>query len=266
LVFIASIGVAAEQVPYAPTSIEELPVAIFGEGTEPVGTYVNYFEPESGTRGYLSVPDGSGPFPSVILIHGWTGPIKRYAQLADNFAAEGYVALVADLYSGRIGASVDENRSLMLEMEADQAGIIRNLDAAAAFLRNRSDVSGKVATIGWCMGGGVALSYALGGDHHDATAIFYGRMVEDPDVLRALDHEIYGTFARDDQSVPLANVEAFVKALRVAGIPNDIHIYNDVEHAFWQFVEKDPEVNTGPALDAWRRLKSYLVRTIGNNN
>ncbi len=266
LVIITSFGVAAEQVPYAPTSIEELPSAIFGVGAEPVGTYLNYFESDSGTRGYLSVPQGDGPFPAVVLIHGWTGPIKRYAQLADNFAAEGYVALVADLYAGRVGETIDENRALMFEMEADQAGIIRNLDAAAAFLRNRSDVSGKIATIGWCMGGGVALSYALGGEHHEATAIFYGRMVEDPDILRTLDHEIYGTFARNDQSVPLANVEAFIKALRVAGIPNDIHIYNDVEHAFWQFVEKDPEVNTGPALDAWQRLKSYLDRTVGSND
>jgi carboxymethylenebutenolidase len=255
---------ADHSVPYAPTSIEELPAAIFGKGGEPLGDYLNYFEPASGTRAYLSVPEGEGPFPSVILIHGWTGPIERYAQLADNFAAEGYVALVADLYSGRIGGSIDENRALMLEMESNQDRIIRNLDAAAKFLRSRTDVSGKIATIGWCMGGGVALSYALGGEHHEATAIFYGRMVENPDILRALDHEIYGTFARDDQSVPLENVQAFVSALRASGIPNDIHIYDEVEHAFWQFVEKDPVVNTEPALDAWQRLKAYLSRTIGN--
>jgi carboxymethylenebutenolidase len=255
---------AAEQrVPFAPTSIEELPAAIFGEGTQPVGAYLNYFEKDSGTRGYLSVPEGNGPFPSVILIHGWTGPIERYAQLADNFAAEGYVALVADLYSGRVGTSVETNRALMLETESDQGKIISNLDAAATFLRNRPDVSGKVATIGWCFGGAVALSYALGGEYHEATAIFYGRLVEDPEVLRSLNHEIYGTFARADQSVPLENVEAFIKALRATGIPNDIHIYDEVKHAFWQFVEEDPDVNTGPALDAWRRLKAYLARTIG---
>jgi carboxymethylenebutenolidase len=255
-----------QRVPFAPTSIEELPSAIFGEGTDPLGEYVNYFANDSETRGYLAVPEGEGPFPAVILIHGWTGVLDRYAYLADNFAAEGYVALAADLYSGRIGTTIEEKRALMLEIEADQGRIIQNLNAAAEFLKSRPDVSGKIATIGWCMGGAVALSYALGGEHHDATAIFYGRLVEDPEVLRTITHEIYGTFAREDASVPVDHVERFIEALRAAGVPNDVHIYDEVEHAFWQFVEEDPEVNTAPALDAWQRLKAYLARTLGSKD
>jgi carboxymethylenebutenolidase len=263
---ISTSSIAAEQgVPFAPTSIEELPSAIFGEGTDPLGEYINYFDDDPDTKGYIAVPEGEGPFPSVILIHGWTGVLDRYAYLADNFAAEGYVAMAADLYSGRIGTTIEEKRALMLEIEADQDEIIRNLNAAAQFLKDRPDVSGKIAAIGWCMGGAVALSYALGGEHHDATAIFYGRLVEDPEVLRAITHEIYGTFAREDASVPADHVERFIEALRAAGVPNDVHIYDEVEHAFWQFVEEDPELNTAPALDAWQRLKAYLARTLGKN-
>ena len=113
-------------------------------------------------------------------------------------------------------------------------------------------------------GGGVALSYALGGEAHDATAIFYGRLLDDPEKLRHLTHEIYGTFAGLDQGPSPEQVGGFVAALREAGIPNDIHIYDGVNHAFWLFVDQDFAQRNGPALDAWQRLKAYLGRTIGN--
>ncbi len=131
------------------------------------------------------------------------------------------------------------------------------------YLRERDDVTGKVATIGWCFGGGVAMSYALGGEHHDGTAIFYGRLVTDPERLRSITHEIYGTFAALDRGPPPEQVDAFVEALRAAGIENDVHIYDDVNHGFWLHVDGDPEVRSAPALDAWQRLKAYLARALG---
>ncbi len=87
----------------------------------------------------------------------------------------------------------------------------------------------------------------------------------DPDVLRSFKHEIYGTFAGNDRGISVEHVQRFAGTLRTAGVPNDVHIYDAVEHAFWQFIEKDPELNTAPALDAWQRLKAYLARTLGKN-
>ena len=141
--------------------------------------------------------------------------------------------------------------------------MIANLDEAARLLRERPDVTGKVATMGWCFGGGVALSYAIGGENHDGTAIFYGHLVEDPALLASLDHPIYGTFAEMDSGIPPEQVERFAEALRDAGIENDIHIYDDVQHGFWLWVDRDPDGASGPALDAWNRLKSYLERVVG---
>jgi len=59
-------------------------------------------------------------------------------------------------------------------------------------------------------------------------------------------------------------VGKFVEALREAGVPNDIHIYDGVNHAFWLFVEEDFAKRNTAALDVWQRLKAYLSRTIGN--
>ena len=244
-------------------SPDSVPAAILGQAPPPRGESVHYVSGDSATTGYLVVPDGEGPFPTVILIHEWDGLNDRVRQVADAFADEGYVALAADLYQGRKGSTPEENRALTQEARANIPAVIANLDAAAAFVRARPDATGKVATMGWCFGGGIALSYALGGEHHDGTAMFYGSLVTDPDSLAALDHPIYGTFAGQDDGIPPSDVERFVSALREAGVDNDVHVYDPVEHGFWLWVDRDPETNLAPAADAWRRLKAYLERTIG---
>ena len=248
----------------APTQGDELPAALLGRAPALLGETVAYAPGDAAARGYLARPSGAGPFGAVILIHEWNGLVDRVRQLADALAAEGYVALAADLYSGRTGSNREENMALVRETLSQPDRIIANLDAGARFLRDRPDVSGKIATVGWCYGGGVALSYALGGENHDATAIFYGRLVDDPAKLAAIHHEIYGTFARLDRGPAPEQVDSFVAALRKAGIPNDVHIYDDVNHGFWLHVDREPTVRTMPARDAWRRLKAYFARTIGD--
>ena len=239
-----------------------IPDAIVGKAPAPSGQAVGYYGKDAATKGYLAVPEGEGPFPAVILIHEWNGLVDRVRQVADTLAGEGYVALCADLYSGKTGSSREENMALVKAARANPEAMIANLDAAAKFLRGRKDVSGKIATIGWCFGGGVALSYAIGGERHEGTAIFYGNLLEDPEEMKHIHHEIYGTFAGKDRGIPVEKVEAFVAALRKAGIANDIHIYDDVNHGFWLWVDRDMETNAGPASDAWKRLKAYLERNL----
>ena len=152
--------------------------------------------------------------------------------------------------------------ALVKETLAHPEQLIANLDAAVKYLKSRDNVAGRVATIGWCYGGGVALSYGLGGAHHDGTAIFYGRLVDDPEKLKHLHHEVYGTFAGLDQNIKPADVDKFVAALRGAGVKNDVHIYDDVQHGFWLYVDRDEAANLKPATDAWQRLKAYLERTV----
>lgn len=266
IVVIAVFGLllpAQADIAYAPTAKQELPAAILGKAGALQGQALSYYAENPKTLGYLARPaPGSKIRGSVILIHDWIGLGERVKQVADAFAAEGYLALAADLYSGRTGSNRDENMRLVRESLAQPEQIIKNLDAAASFLKAQDNTTGKVAAIGWCYGGGVALSYALGSENHDATAIFYGHLLDDPEKMQDLHHEIYGTFAATDTGIPVAQVDAFVAALRKAGVPNDVHIYDEVKHGFWLHVDKDLETNVIPALSAWQRLKAYLNRTI----
>ncbi len=239
-----------------------LPKAIIGAAGPLAGTSVSYDASNPNAKGYLALPSGPGPHPAVILIHEWNGLVQRVKETADSFADEGYIALAADLYDGRTGSNPEENMALVQETLAAPDKLIANLNAAVGFLRQRSDSNGKIGTIGWCYGGGVALSFALGGDAHEATAIFYGRLLADPEQMQHIHHEIYGTFVENDRGIPVEDVNRFVEMLRAAGIKNDVHIYDEVNHGFWLHVDRDSERNTEPALDAWQRLRAYLQRTL----
>jgi carboxymethylenebutenolidase len=239
-----------------------VPDAVVGKAPPPSGQTVNYVPGDDATKGYLAMPNGTGPFPALIIIHEWNGLVDRVRQVADAFASQGYLTLAADLYQGRTGSGPEENRRLSSEARGNMPAVIANLNAAQRFLRQRADVTGKVGVMGWCFGGGVALSYALGGAHHEATAMFYGSLVTDPAELRKLDHPLYGTFAGQDQGIPPERVKEFKAALDSLGIQNDVHIYDPVGHGFWLYVDQDPATREAPARDAWRRLMQFLGRVL----
>ncbi len=240
----------------------QLPPSIIGEAGPLMGMDLTYVPGDDVSTGYLAVPDGTGPFPALVIVHEWNGLVHRVREVADDLAAEGYLTLAVDLYDGRIGTNPDENMVLVREVQADQEKMLANMNAAVAYLKARPDVTGRVGAMGWCFGGGIAMTYGLDGDSHDATAIFYGALVDDPARLAALDHEVYGTFARLDQGPSPESVESFEAALRTAGIENDLHIYDEVNHGFWLHVDQAPDLRREPARDAWQRLMGYLDRTL----
>ncbi len=259
----SSAAMTGPRVPIARTADNELPAAILGHAGPLQGVDLHYVPDDTISTGYLAVPAGAGPFPALVIVHEWNGLVDRVREVADALAAEGYVTLAVDLYDGKTGSDRDENVALMQGVQSNQPKMIANMNAAVDYLKGRSDVTGRVGAMGWCFGGGIALSFGLDGENHDATAIFYGQLIDDPARLAHLSHEVYGTFAGLDQGINPEAVARFEKALNEAGIPNDLHVYDDVQHGFWLHVDRNL-ADTTAALDAWQRLKAYLGRTLGS--
>ena len=103
------------RVAFAPTGADQMPPAILGNGGALEGMDLHYVDGDSATTGYLSVPEGDGPFPALVIIHEWNGLSDRVRQVADDFAAEGYITLAVDLFSGRVGTTTEENMALITE-------------------------------------------------------------------------------------------------------------------------------------------------------
>ena len=111
--------------------------------------------------GYLAKPDGPGPHPAVVMLHEWWGLNQEITLLADALAAEGYVVFVPDAYRGRVTSQIP--RALYLRLGTPEDQVTSDLDAALAYLLSRPDVDPeRVASLGFCFGGGHSLLQLLG--------------------------------------------------------------------------------------------------------
>ena len=186
---------------------------------------VNYFE---NVKGFYAKPAASGNYPGVVMIHEWWGLNENIKDMAEKLAGEGYRVLAADLYNGKIAADATEARQLTGAINKEKA--LENMIAAADYLRKEG--SGKVASLGWCFGGGKSLEFSLSGEDLDATVIYYGNLVSDEKELAKISWPVLGIFGDKDQSIPVSNVQDFEKSLNSLMIENEIYIYPGVGHAF----------------------------------
>ncbi|GAB1513816.1 hypothetical protein JCM33774_58580 [Actinophytocola sp. KF-1] len=106
-------------------------------------------------RGYLARPDGTGPWPGVVLIHEAWGLDEEMRKHADRLAGMGYLTLAPDLYSQ--GGARRCLVSTMVAMVAGKGRAFADIEAARTWLVSSADCTGRVGAIGFCMGGGFAL-------------------------------------------------------------------------------------------------------------
>lgn len=209
--------------------------------------------------GYLALPS-SGRGPAVIVIQEWWGLVDHIKDLTDRFAREGFVALAPDLYHGEKTKSPDQAGKLLMALNIAETA--KDLRGAAAYLRDRPDVRPpKVAAVGFCMGGQLAL---FGASAHpdviDAAVDFYGIHPKvKPDVSR-LAGPVLAHFGRRDKSVPESAARDLIERIEAAGKTVEAHFY-DAAHAF--FNDTRPEVyDRNSAELAWQRTLDFLRRTL----
>ncbi len=206
------------------------------------------------TPGYLNAHAGAGP--GLIVVQEYWGLVDHVKQLADRFAAEGFVTLAPDLYHGTQTKSPDEAGKLLMALNIGEAGT--DLASGAAYLRALPSVQPKkIGAVGFCMGGQLALFAAQ--EHPDgisAAVDFYGihpKAPIDPAKLRV---PVLAHFGRRDQSVKEADARALAARYRQAGATFEAYFY-DAGHAF--FNDSRPQVFDQPSADlAWQRTLDFL--------
>jgi carboxymethylenebutenolidase len=138
-----------------------------------------------------------------------------------------------------------------------------DLDSVYAWLDSQPEVDAdRVATAGFCYGGRASLSYSLHNPQLAATVIFYGSPETDPAILKTLPGPVLGIFGGADQSIPVEDVKAFDAALKEAGVPHEIKIYDGQPHAF---VEDAEGIRSGGAQgEAWAQMLTFLKANLQN--
>ena len=187
---------------------------------------VDYFD---GVTGYLAKPSSEGVFPAVIMIHEWWGLNDNIKEMAEKLASHGYVVLAVDMYNNQVGTTVEEARILVTSFDSNEG--IKNMDAAVSFLKTQHSAK-TVGSIGWCFGGGQSLNLAVNNPNIDATVMYYGQVISEPEKLSNITWPVLGIFAELDRGIPVESVEKFENELDNLGISNQIIIYPGVDHAF----------------------------------
>jgi dienelactone hydrolase len=227
--------------------------------------------PDGNLSAVLIIPDGRGPFPAVILLHGCGGLSSNQTIWANRVRDWGYAALILDSFAARGVRTVCAPSMQPLVTPRDRAGDVLS---AALYLRTLPMIDGARIAV-------------LGNSHGGATAAFVTRREYDvlyPGLLAAavdyygpcrsaVDHGHVPLLAlageADDWGSSAQNCRAFGAALR-PDQPFEIFTYPDVVHAFDNPANSAMSFNEGhkmhydygAATDSYERVRAFLDKWV----
>ena len=213
---------------------------------------------------HLAVPPvGQGPWPAVVVIHDALGLGDHIREHADRLAAAGFLAVVPDLFTR--GGALRCLKGAFSQLNRGSGPAFDDIEAVRAHAAARSDCTGKVGVIGFCMGGGFALLTASRG--FDAAADNYGHLPKDVDETLRGACPVVASYGRRDQSLrgAAAKLEA---ALERTGVAHDVKEYADAGHSFLNRHNLGPVTpllrvaglgyHAPSAEDAWGRILAFF--------
>jgi len=207
-------------------------------------------------EGYLAMPEGNGPFPAIVMIHEWWGLNDQIKDMARQYAGQGYAVLAVDLYNGDSATTPEEARVLATRVRGLPEPAFANLKDAMAYLQNLENVDPKrLASLGWCFGGGWSYEVAKNNLGAKASVIYYGRFNPEDD-LDIMSTKIQGHFGADDKSIPVDDVKAFQAKLQTLEGEHQVFIYENAGHAFAN--EESDAYQQESAEQAWERTLEFL--------
>jgi len=215
---------------------------------------------------YFATPSGTGPWPGVVMIHEIFGLDDVMRRHADHLANLGYLTLAVDLFSA--GSTPRCLVATMTALIRGHGQAFADIAAARQYLSDSPDCTGKIGTVGFCMGGGFALLAAS--DGYDAAAVNYGQLPRHLDTAVADACPIVASYGGRDPSLRGA-AGRLAAALNNAGILHDTKEYPNASHAFLNDTEAGPRplrpllrvAGIGPepdsAQDAWQRIELFFA-------
>ncbi|MCX7364748.1 MAG: dienelactone hydrolase family protein [Alphaproteobacteria bacterium] len=225
-------------------------------------SYVTYPSPggTSGTmRGYLVQPKGTGPFPTVLVIHENRGLNPYIEDVARRAATDGFLALAPDgLFPvGGYPGNDDDGRTLQAGL--DQGKLRTDMLNSAKFLKAHAMSNGKLGATGFCWGGGTTnfLAASLGADLKAAVP-YYGAAAETA-AVKDIKAPLLVQYAETDERIN-AMWPAYEAALKAAGVPHEMHIYPGTQHGFHN--NSTPRYQEAAAKLSWERTIAFFKKNL----
>ena len=230
-----------------------------------MGNMVSFNRPDGqSVQGYLAEPTQAAGAPAIVVIQEWWGLNGQIRGVADRLALAGYVALVPDLYRGKLTVEAEEAHHLMSGLDfGDAAG--QDIRGAVQYLKTRST---KVGVTGFCMGGALTLLALSNVPELDAGVVWYGCPPLEYIDASKIKVPVQGHFGTQDQFFAIATIDELETKLKAAGVAADFHRYL-AHHAFANETAvgpgRIPATQYDPvwAQQAWDRALRFFGRTLG---
>ena len=207
---------------------DELPVNVKGEE-------VTYATDSTNLKGYIAYDSNAdGKRPGVLIVHEWWGHNDYVRQRADMLAELGYTAFAVDMYGdGKLADHPDDAGKFATSVMTNLPEATARFDAAMELLRSHSAVdSQKIAAIGYCFGGSVALTMANSGADLDAVAAFHSGVQLPVMPNNKLKAKVLVCNGAEDPFISPESVVAFKTAMDSISADYTYIAYPGVKHSF----------------------------------
>ena len=213
-------------------------------------------------RTWVVYPERSTKAGVVLVIHEIFGLTDWIRSVADQLAAEGFIAVAPDLVSG-LGpggggtdstASRDDAVKLVRQLTPDETSA--RLVAVRDWALKLPSANGKLATIGFCWGGGRSFAAATMTPPPRACVVYYGTAPDSAQIL-SVRAPVLAHYGGDDARVN-ATIDAAKAALAAQKVPYDPHVYPGAGHGFLRQQTLRDGANMKASEQSWPLTINFL--------
>lgn len=216
---------------------------------------------ETKLRSFVVYPERKDKAPVVIVIHEIFGLTDWVRAVADQLAAEGFIAIAPDLLSGKgPGGGGTESfegdavRNAIRALSPEEVAL--RLDAVRDYAVALPAAADKTATIGFCWGGTASFIYATHQPKLNAAVVYYGTALTDEAQLAKVSAPVLGLYGGDDARVT-STVEPTATKMKGLNKPFTHHTYPGAGHGFLR-QQSGRDANARAAREAWRETVQFL--------
>ncbi len=214
-----------------------------------------------GIKGLLAIPkDVTDKLPGVLVIHENRGLNPHIKDVTRRMALEGFVAFGADYLAPAGGTPTDEEKAKEMIGALKSEAIVAYSQAAIKALQGHPLGTGKAGAMGFCWGGGAVNALAVADPSLAAGVAYYGRQATAADVPK-ITAPLMLHYASLDERINVG-IADFEIALKAAGKPFELHIYEGANHAFNNDTNA-ARYNKEAADLAWGRTVAFLKKHTG---
>jgi len=212
-------------------------------------------------RAWVVYPERSDRAPVVLVVHEIYALTDWIRAVADQLAAEGFIAIAPDLISGKGpegggSESVDRQGAVAAIRSLDPQEVTRRLKAAADYGTSLPAATDAVGIVGYCWGGSTSFRMATEWPELDAAVVYYGTSPE-TEALSRIQAPVLGLYGEDDARVNATIPEARAEMERL-GKPYEVNIYDGAGHGFLRQQEGSEGANMEATRQAWPRTIQFF--------